>query len=243
MNTEQEIDAAIGAMSGGRVLDVATGYGSATRWLMADLQDYEAFVAIDAVEIASRPPRPDLDASIFEREDVTFQQMDAHQMAFEAASFDTVVMTYSLHHMAAPRRVLAECGRVLRPDGHFIMVEMMRDNLSPAQQTHMLMHHWWAAIDSALGVDHYETFARADLVAMVEALGLADVQLFDHAHEADPHDAEMHTFLRERAAEYLERAKDLPNYAALKAQADDLLARLESVGYQPATVLYAIGRK
>lgn len=241
MNSEHEIDAAIGQVSGGRVLDVATGYGYMIQWMINDLKDYESFVGIDAVDIASRK---DVETSLFDRADVTFMLMDAHHMTFENASFDTVTIGASLHHLDDPRQVFTEIGRVLKPGGRFIFSEMYRDNQTDLQMTHVLMHHWWAAIDSALGVPHRETYTRAELVAFVESLGLRDVQYFDYADlDDDPKEPERMALLKSRLASYLDRAKDLPNFADLQAQADALARRLDEIGQLRATQLTAIGRK
>jgi len=53
--------------------------------------------------------------------------MDAREMAFADASFYTVCISNSLHHMADLERVLAEMARVLRPKGRFIVAEMYCD--------------------------------------------------------------------------------------------------------------------
>ena len=48
--------------------------------------------------------------------------MDAHELAFEDASFDCVVAQFVITLVANPERVLSECARVLRPGGEIILV-------------------------------------------------------------------------------------------------------------------------
>ena len=48
---------------------------------------------------------------------------DAHALPFPSASFANVVGIDTLHHVARPGRVLAECARVLAPGGRIVLVE------------------------------------------------------------------------------------------------------------------------
>jgi ubiquinone/menaquinone biosynthesis C-methylase UbiE len=79
-----------------------------------------------------------------DRKGIDFVKMDAQEMTFADASFDTVCIANSLHHVAGLRRVLAEMTRVLRPKGRFIVAEMYCDGQTDPQMTHVLLHHWWA---------------------------------------------------------------------------------------------------
>ena len=79
-----------------------------------------------------------------DRKGIDFVKMDAQEMTFADASFDTVCIANSLHHVADLRRVLAEMARVLRPKGRFIVAEMYCDGQTDPQMTHVLLHHWWA---------------------------------------------------------------------------------------------------
>lgn len=239
MDSTQAIEHALGQISGGRVLDVATGVGTCIQWMIEDLKDYDSFIGIDA------RPLPDGESgTVFDREDVQFMPMDAHQIIFDDTEFDTVTMANSLHHMRSPAQVLREIRRVLKPGGHCIITEMVSDNLTEAQQTHKLIHHWWAEVDRALGIPHNETFTRAALVEMLNGLNLYNVQFFDHAALAsDPHEPERIDFLKRRIAQSLERAQDLPDFADIQARGEAIAQRLDEVGFHPATALILIGQR
>ena len=58
---------------------------------------------------------------------VTVQLADAEALPFDDASFDLVTCRIAPHHFPHPQRFIAEVARVLRDDGHFVMV----DNVVP----------------------------------------------------------------------------------------------------------------
>jgi ubiquinone/menaquinone biosynthesis C-methylase UbiE len=229
--------AVLGDLSGGRVLDVATGAGSFVQFLLDGLHDHDEIIGIDA-----NPERGAAFAGAFgERDDVHFVEMDAHHLAFADGSFDTVCVSNSLHHFADPAPVLAEMLRVLRPGGHVVVNEMYRDGQSETQATHVLLHHWWAAVGTVSGEVHRETYQRADIVAMVENLGLRDLRLADLADPAeDPHDPETVAELEAAIDRSVALAEGHPE---LQQRGEDLRARLREVGARSATQLVAVGRR
>ena len=223
-------------VSGGRVLDVATGTGGFVRFLVDGLHDFDEIIGIDA--------RGDREAAFAAAlagvPGVRFERMDARRLAFPAASFDTVCISNSLHHFADPDPVLAEMRRVLRPGGHFVVNEMYRDGQSQTQRTHVLLHHWWAAVNRLHGEEQRETYERAQIVALVEGLGLADLCFFDLADPGeDPHDPAMIGDLEAAIDRHIEMAD---GHHDLQARGEVLRARLREIGARGATQLVAIGR-
>jgi ubiquinone/menaquinone biosynthesis C-methylase UbiE len=51
--------------------------------------------------------------------EIRFRQSDAHDLPFEDASFDRVLMNFGLLHVSHPERACAEACRVLKPGGKF----------------------------------------------------------------------------------------------------------------------------
>lgn len=56
---------------------------------------------------------------------LTTQRGDVELLSFEDASFDLVVSRYSAHHWPHPARALAEFKRVLKPNGQFILSDIV----------------------------------------------------------------------------------------------------------------------
>jgi SAM-dependent methyltransferase len=226
----------LGSIDGGRVLDVATGTGSFVTFLLEGLRSHGEIVGID--EDADRARA--FAEAFGDRPDVRFEAMDAHRLAYADASFDTACLSNSLHHFEDPEPVLAEMLRVLRPGGHVAVNEMYRDGQSEPQLTHVLLHHWWAAVGRASGEVHRETYERAAILAVVERLGLGDLSVYDFADAGeDPHDPSTIADLEGAIDRFQERAADRGD---LRAQGEELRARLRTVGAMSATQLVAVGR-
>ena len=102
----------------GRLLDIATGTGR-----MAELfaERAERIVALDKSLAMLRVARAKLQHLPAER--VELVQGDFGSLPFAADSFDTVLFHQVLHFAQAPATVLAEAGRVTRPDGRVAIVD------------------------------------------------------------------------------------------------------------------------
>jgi ubiquinone/menaquinone biosynthesis C-methylase UbiE len=232
---EGNFEQILGNISGGRVLDVATGDGSFIERLKKSLKDYIEIVGVDTRNAAN---------AVFEQKDINFFQMDAAHLTFDNESFDTVCISNSLHHFSSLSQVLAEAKRVLRAGGHYIISEMYRDSQKETQLTHVHLHHWWAEIDTALGITHNETYNRQQIIDIIGGLGVDAWTFYEYADlSKDPHDKKTIEEIMAGIDKYLQRAKDLPNYLSFEQQSRKLRQQLCQVGIQMATCLIAIGRK
>jgi SAM-dependent methyltransferase len=230
---------ALGEIQGGRVLDVATGRGGFVEILADRLAGYTQIVGIDLTETMIARA-----AELVDRERACFIQMDAGRLGFPGAAFDTVSISASLHHLADPDPILAEIGRVLRPGGHLILAEMHRGARSEAELTTVQLHNWAASIDLALGHPHYPTLTRQQVVDHVEALGLHKCSIYDWAgDDDDPLEKDTITTLETVIERYLTRARGLPDYAEVEAQAGALRERLREVGAHGEPRVFIIGQR
>jgi len=226
-----------GNIPGGRVLDVATGSGGFIQTLVESLQEYTEIIGIDTNERASAA----FSKAFKDRSNIRFEEMDAMHLDYPEASFDTVCISNSLHHFEQPQAVLTGMMRVLRPGGYLIMSEMYRDGQTETQNTHVLLHHWWAAVDRINGVVHRETFQREELVGLVDHLGLKEMALYDLSDaETDPKNPEILAELTPVFERYLQRAEGHPG---LQQRGEELRKRVAQIGFHSATTLVARGIK
>ena len=176
----------LGSVSGGRVLDVATDQGGFIDTLMKTLKDYDSFVGIDSC--ASENSREELkDARIhFRGKPVRFLEMNGEDLKFKDRSFDTVCISYALHHLDRVDAVLAEMKRVLKAGGYFILQEAYCDgDQTEAQKVDELEHEWDARIDSLLGITHNKTFTRQRIMDIANGLGLRELEVYDSSRPVD----------------------------------------------------------
>ena len=102
----------------GRVLEL--GIGGGLNLAFYDPAKVASVIGVDPSDAlrarARAAPRPaGLEVEILEGQ--------AESLPFEAASFDTVVCTFTLCSVGSPANALAEARRVLKPDGRFLFSE------------------------------------------------------------------------------------------------------------------------
>ena len=119
----------------GRLLDIGTGTGRVLELLAPRISQG---VGVDASKAMlalarSRLARPGLSHC-------SVRLADMYRLPFPDATFDLAVMQMVLHYAEDPPGVLAELGRVLRPDGRLILIDLAqhdRDDLLTK-----LAHRW-----------------------------------------------------------------------------------------------------
>ena len=240
-----------GTISAGDVLDVGTSNGDFIKVLMKVLRNYNSFTGIDISEKYFKEGREH-----FRGVPVDFIEMDAEEMTFQENQFDTVCISYSLHHLENIDKVLAEMYRVLKPSGYLIIQEMYSDGeQTVAQQVDILVHHLDAKVDKLLGIPHFETLTRQRLRNYVNGLGLKEVDVFesswsvkclfcDHAKDcADPlHPSNIDLVLKE-IDDNLTRVREHSSYDEIREKAESLKERVKAEGSIGASVMYFFGRK
>jgi 2-polyprenyl-3-methyl-5-hydroxy-6-metoxy-1,4-benzoquinol methylase len=230
---------ALGRLSGGRVLDLATGEGDFVDLLAHHLRDHAAIVGADA-----DGPAVETAGARFDRAGIRFVQMEGERLAFATGCFDTVAISASLHHLANIPAVLAEAGRVLKPGGVFVLAEMHRDGKTDAQQTLIALHHWVADVASALGLVHNHTLSRQELVDHAQSLGFHGLAYYDTAcPEEDPFEESVIRELAGAIDRTLRQAAVAPNHESLRHRGEALRERLHRVGAQSEPVVVIVGRK
>ncbi len=217
-----------------KILDIATGRGDFLLLLQENLGAFGTGIGVDVKS------SEDWESDKFSEQPITFMQMDASKLDFGDASFDLVSISNSLHHLPDPCQTLAEMVRVLKPGGHFILYEMYTDNQTPEQQTHTLLHQWWGKIDTAAGICHRSPYTRDELIKLIECSELGHWQILDDVDlSGDAFDPETFAILDKNIDNYLAKTKN----ADLINEGVSLRLRLQTIGFQSATELFALGEK
>lgn len=143
----------------GRVLDVGCGTGNLLRHVGQDALGMDEYVGVDLSPGMLRVARAKAAASSLRAEWIT---ADAGKLPLRDASFDTVVTASALHYWDDLDAGLAEIRRVLRPDGHLLLADWMRDPLP------MRLLNWWMR---ARGVEYTRMYSRAELMDALARAG------------------------------------------------------------------------
>jgi 2-polyprenyl-3-methyl-5-hydroxy-6-metoxy-1,4-benzoquinol methylase len=224
-------------ISGGRVLDVATGAGGFIQTLVDGLKDYDEIIGIDQSDKAESAFTESFNGD----PRIHFRLMDAEKPEFAEANFDTVCISNSLHHFKNPRLVLDNMNRMLRPGGTMIVSEMVQDGQTETQMTHVLLHHWWAAVDRKNGIIHNDTYHRQELIDLVAGPGYKLIGIEDISNcEDEPRNPEIKGELEPVIERYIQRAEGDPD---LQAKGEELRNRMDDIGFHSAAILIMVCRK
>jgi demethylmenaquinone methyltransferase/2-methoxy-6-polyprenyl-1,4-benzoquinol methylase len=144
---------------GSRLLDLATGTGSQA---FAFAEQAGEVVGIDLSEAMLRVARRKNRFS-----NVSFLRADATELPFADESFDAACVSFALHEMPASirDRVVREMARVTKVRGVAVVVDYA---LPRNRVASWLAYH----IVKLYERDHYATFVRSDVAALVERAGI-----------------------------------------------------------------------
>ena len=129
-----EVRKKLGTISGGNILDVGTDDGDFIGVLMKTLKDYTSFTGVDISDKGLEKAR-----KRFKDVQAKFMVMNAESLTFKNNRFDTVCISYSIHHLENIDTVFSEMYRVLKPGGNFIIQEMYSDGEQTAAQRYQLL--------------------------------------------------------------------------------------------------------
>jgi ubiquinone/menaquinone biosynthesis C-methylase UbiE len=238
--TKSLIERKLAKLSGGRILDVATGDGGFIGKLIDAFADYDEAIGVDITDKNFEEAEKK-----FEKDRVSFMKADAADLhLFNDDSFDTVSIAAGLHHLPDIQAVIREMKRVLKPGGILIIREMFCDNLKEKQLSDVYLHHWSAKIDRLLGISHNSTLKKQEIIDIVENLGLTAYEAGEYnCRDCDPEkDGKMERELKDIDKD-VAKVKGLPQYEELKTEGEQIRQRILINGYACATMLDVIGIK
>jgi hypothetical protein len=113
---------------------------------------------------------------------------------------------------------------------------------TPAQETHIIMHHWVASVDRLLGTYHQKTFTRKELQDIIKKMPLKKVQITDFYVPVDDPSKNCPTLLR-NCQEIIKRLQTMENTEVLIKEGQELMQRIKDIGYASACRLAITGYK
>ncbi len=241
----------LGTISGGDILDVGTEEGDFITTLMKTLRGYNSFVGIDISADDLKKARERFKDAL-----VDLMEMNAETMSFPDNHFDTVCISYSIHHLRNIDTVLAEMYRVLRPGGNFIIQELYSDGeQTEAQRLDRDIHNLNVRIDTILGIPHFKALTRQRLRDSVNKVGLSAVEIYESSWSVkclfcedapdceDPLRKEHVDLVTKEIDADLARISDHPSYDELSKEGESLKERVRVTGSSAASVMYFFGKK
>lgn len=247
----RKISSQLKQVSGGRILDIATGDGDFIKMLLNALKDFESVIGVDISKDQLQVAK-----DRFQNDRIKFYEMNAEQLKFPDEFFDTVCISHSLHHMPNIPLVLGEMKRVLKPDGYFIAQESYCDGeQTEAQKTDILVHHLDAEIDSLLGIYHRKTFTQKEIKSIFGQIDLKSSKIFDCSRYVkclfceewekceDPLDEDMVNATLKEVDECLARLQKHRNVGSFETHAEKIRERTKKYGSAAPSFLLLVGKK
>jgi len=155
----QRFVGALGEAGGGSVLDVACGPGILSAAIAKAARDVVAFDLTPRMltKAAERCAAAGLG-------NVAFREGNAAELPFADATFDAVVTRLSMHHFDRPDRVMSEIFRVLRPQGRFVVADVIASEVPAEAELHN-------AIEILRDPSHVRMLPASELTALVGQAG------------------------------------------------------------------------
>ncbi|MFH2036007.1 MAG: class I SAM-dependent methyltransferase [Candidatus Zixiibacteriota bacterium] len=231
-------------LTGGKILDIGTGWGASAQFLVESFQSFSGLTGIDLSK-DNIAKAYETFANSQDKEKIKFKQMDACNIEFNDSSFDTVSISNTFHHLNNIPTVLSEMKRVLKPGGLFIFYEMFLDKGSEVENSYHHIHHWFADVDQVVGVPHFHTLTKSEIIELIANLDLKEVEYMVHQNPPiKPNDnPDSIEELIKRCNMFADKIRNDPNAGGLIAKSEEYIQMIKKVGITPDPIISAIGYK
>lgn len=225
-------------IDGGHILDVACGEGQFIKILQTFLRSWEHITGLDVNKKFLR-----VAADNFRGKRYSFIQGSSLKMPFPDSSFDLVSLSKGLHHLEYPDVALQEMKRVLKTWGYLVINETYSDGLTESQISHKMYHHLCVEVDKVLGISHFYTYTKKEIIMMLEKLNLYDLKIFEYVeNQDDPMNAERIEEQSAKLDSLLEQLGDHEKYDYFYRKVEKLKKRFRKSGFSKTPQLVIIGK-
>lgn len=150
----------ITAPAGGRALDVATGGGHTALWLV------QHGWRVTAGDIAPRMLENAVKLAAESGHAIETRLFPAEEIPFGDNAFDLVTSRVAPHHFSSPEKFIAEVARVLKPGGHFLLIDGSVPDNDPVTE------EWLHQVEKWRDPSHGRFLSRATWESLVQRAGL-----------------------------------------------------------------------
>src|SRR4028119_929490 len=172
------------------ILDVGCGIGGSSLYLAQKFNASVTGITLSPVQ-ASRATERAQEAGL--AASVQFQVADALEMPFADDTFDFVWSMESGEHMPDKEKFLAECYRVLKPGGTFLMATWCHRPITPAtgelttdEKQHLAEIYRVYCLPYVISVPEYEAIARGARSANAHTLPFQNLRTADWSDAVAP---------------------------------------------------------
>ncbi|MBM4398994.1 MAG: class I SAM-dependent methyltransferase [Candidatus Cloacimonetes bacterium] len=224
----------------GKVLDAATGRGDFINVVKSSFKSYTQIIGVDNADAAVKQAQ-----KLFPENNIEIYKMDLENLSFTDNYFDTVCLSNSLHHIERKDIVFRELLRVLKKNGLLLVVEMYKDGKqTQAQQTHIMMHHWFARIDMLNKVYHWQTLDRDELLEIAQSLDLNNLAYDDFYIPVDnPSDPKVIEPMIKNVQDWIKKCETIPEAEFICCEGQKIIERIKTTGCVSASKLLITGYK
>ena len=154
----------IAVPKGRKALDVATGGGHTALWLACHGWDVTA--GDIAVRMLENARKLCVDAGFH----IETHSFPAEEMPFADRSFDLVTVRVAPHHFSSPEKFVRESARVLKPGGHFMVIDGCVPDDDPETEA------WLHRVEKWRDPSHGRFLPRRTWEELVRGAGLSVVR-------------------------------------------------------------------
>lgn len=222
----------------GKVLDAATGRGDFINLVKQNFKSYNQIIGVDCSDVAIKQAQ-----KMFPENNIEIYKMNLEKLSFADSHFDTVCISNSMHHLEHPEKVFDELHRVLKPGGIMVIVEMYQDGKqTPAQQTHILMHHWFSQIDTLNKTFHRETYLKDEILGFVNSLPLKKIDVVDFYVPVDnPTDPKTIEPMIKNVQDWIKKCETIPEAENICCEGIKIIEKIKTSGCVSASRLFITG--